>query len=133
VLRCVALSVDGQPVPITAIEIHVPRFREMSLGVGIIQVRATAKVAATGAGRHQVSYFNAHRSGSSVYHVNALVPADPRIQIAGQQRDRAQHGLTLDYTVRANPTPARTWSLLAALATTGVLAIARRPRGHARR
>jgi hypothetical protein len=126
------LSVDGQPVPITSIEIHVPHFREMSLGVGIIQVRATANVAATGAGRHQVSYFNAHRSERSVYLVNALVPADPRIRIAGQRRDRAQHGLTVDYTVRANAAWARTWSLLAALAMTGVLAIARRPRTRAR-
>ena len=131
-LRSVVLSVDGQPVPITLIEIRFPQFREMSLGVGTIQVRATAKVSATGAGRHQVSYVNTHRSESSVYLVNALVPADPRIQIAGQQRDRAQHGLTLDYTVRSNAPWARTCSLLAALAMAGVLGMTRRSRTNAR-
>jgi hypothetical protein len=127
-LGSVALSVDGRPVPITLIEIRVPQFREMSLGVGTIRVRATAKVPATDAGRHRVSYVNSHRSESSVYLVNALVPADSRIQFAGQQRDRAQHGLTLDYTVSADARWARNGSLLAALAMAGVLMLTRRPR-----
>jgi hypothetical protein len=132
VLRSVALSVDGRPAPITLIEVRFPQFREMSLGVGTLQVRATANVSATSAGRHQISYLNTHRSESSVYLVNALVPADPRVQIAGQQRDRAQHGLALDYTVRADAPWARTCSLLAALAMAGALGIARRPRTNAR-
>jgi nickel/cobalt transporter (NicO) family protein len=131
-LRSVGLSVDGRPVPVTLIEIRFPPFREMSLGVGTIQVRATANVSAAGGGRHQISYLNTHRSERSVYLVNALVPADPRIQIADQQRDRAQHGLTLDYTVRATAPWARTWSLLAALAMAGVLGMTRRPRRNAR-
>ncbi len=130
-LRSVVLSVDGRPAPVTLIEIRFPQFREMSLGVGTIQVRAAANVSATGAGRHQISYLNTHRSEGSVYLVNALVPADPRIQIAGQQRDPAQHRLTLDYTVRADASWARTGSLLAALAMAGVLGITRRPRTNA--
>jgi len=130
-LRSVVLSVDGRPTPVTLIEIRFPQFREMSLGVGTIQVRAAANVSATGAGRHQISYLNTHRSEGSVYLVNALVPADPRIQIAGQQRDPAQHRLTLDYTVRADASWARTGSLLAALAMAGVLGITRRPRTNA--
>jgi hypothetical protein len=131
-LRSVVLSVDGQPVPITSVEIHCPQFREMSLGVGTIQVRARGNVSAIGAGRHRISYINTHRSESSVYLVNALVPADQRIQIAGQQRDRAQHGLTVDYTVKTTAPWARTWSLLAALAMTGVLRMTRRSRTNAR-
>jgi nickel/cobalt transporter (NicO) family protein len=130
-LRSVVLSVDGRPAPVTLIEIRFPPFREMGLGVGTIQVRATANLSATGAGRHQISYLNTHRSEGSVYLVNALVPADPRIQIAGQQRDPAQHRLTLDYTVRADASWARTGSLLAALAMAGVLGITRRPRTNA--
>ena len=98
VLGSVVLSVDGRPAPITLVEIRVPPFRDMNLGVGTIRVRATASVSAAAAGRHQISYFNMHRSESSVYLVNALVPTDGRIQIAGQRRDRSQHGLTLDYT-----------------------------------
>ncbi len=133
VLRSVALSVDGRPAPITLIEVRFPQFREMSLGVGTLQVRATANVSATRAGRHQISYFNTHRSESSVYLVNALVPADPRIQIAGQRRDSAQHGLTLDYTVRADAPWARTCSLLAGLAMAGVLGVMRWPRTNVER
>jgi hypothetical protein len=132
-LRSVALSVDGRPVPITLIEIRVPPVRDMRLGIGAVQVRATANVpAAISAGPHRLSYFNTHRSDTSVYLVNALVPADPRIHIAGQQRDRAQHGLTLDYTVAAAPS-AQTWSLVAALVIAGGLGVTRRPRTNARR
>jgi hypothetical protein len=131
-LRSVVLSVDGRPVPITLVEIRFPQFREMSLGVGTIGVRATAKISAAGAGRHQISYLNTHRSESSAYLVNALVPENPRIQLAGQRRDHAQHGLTLDYTVVADARWARTCSLLAGLAMAGVLAFSRRPRANAR-
>jgi nickel/cobalt transporter (NicO) family protein len=131
-LRSVVLSVDDRPVPITFGEIRVPPFREMSLGVGTIRVRATADVSAAGTGRHQLSYANRHRSESSVYLVNALVPADPRVQLAGQRRDRAQHELTLDYTVAADAAWARTCSVVAALAMAGVLIVTRRPRIGAR-
>jgi hypothetical protein len=131
-LGSVVLAVDDRPVPITLVEFRFPQVREMRLGVGAIQVRATANVSAAGAGRHHVSYFNTHRSESSVYLVNALVPANPRIQIAGQRRDRAQHGLTLDYTVTADASWARAWSLLAGVAMAGVLVFTRRPRINAR-
>ena len=131
-LRSVVLSVDDRPVPITLGEIRVPPFREMSLGVGTIRVRATADMPFRCYGRHQLSYVNRHRSESSVYLVNALVPADPRVQLAGQRRDRAQHELTLDYTVAADAAWARTCSLVAALAMAGVLIVTRRPRIGAR-
>jgi len=91
--------------------------------VGTIRLRATAKVPATSAGPHQVSFLNTHRPESSVYLVNALVPENPRIQLADQRRDVAQHGLTLDYTVTAGaPSPSdRTFALLAGLAMLGCL------------
>ena len=131
-LRSVVLSVDGRPVPIMVDDVRVPPLHEMRLGVGTLQVRATAQVRAAGTGRHHVSYVNTHRSESSVYLVNALVPADPHIQIAAQRRDPAQHGLTLDYDVVADASWARTWVLLAGLAMAGVLAGTRWPRPNAR-
>jgi hypothetical protein len=122
-LRSVVLKVDGRPVPIRLAETSFPQFLDMSLGVGTIRLRATAKVPGLGAGRHQVSFLNMHQSESSVYLVNALVPANPRIQLADQRRDIAQHGLTLDYTITANaaPPPARTFALLAGLVMAGWL------------
>jgi len=100
-LRSVVLKVDGYPVPVTLAGASFPQFRDMSLGVGTIRLRATAKVPSARAGRHQVSFLNTHRPESSVYLVNALVPENPRIQLGDPRRDRAQHSLTLDYTVIA--------------------------------
>jgi hypothetical protein len=131
ILRSVALAVDGRRVPITLVEIHVPELGEMSLGTGTIRVRATARMSRQGqrAGPHQLVYSNTHRADSSVYLVNALVPADSRIQIAGQHRDSAQHGLTFEYTVARDVR----WApfLLIGLAMTGVWGIWRLPRPSA--
>ncbi len=118
-LHSVALSVDDSRVPVTLIETRFPQFGDMSLGVGIIRLRATAKVPAASAGPHQVSFLNTHRSESSVYLVNALVPANPRIHLADQRRDHAQHGLTLDYSVMPDAPSARNFALLAGLVIAG--------------
>jgi hypothetical protein len=120
-LRSVVLSVDGRHVPVTLVEASYPPFRDMSLGVGTIRLRATAKVPVARAGHHQVSFLNTHRPDSSVYLVNALVPANSRITLGEQKRDTAQHGLTLDYTVVADPPTARTFALLAGLVIAGRL------------
>jgi nickel/cobalt transporter (NicO) family protein len=129
VLQSVLLSVDGQPVPVTLIDVDVPRFDDMTRGVGIIRVRATADVSTRRVGRHHLSFLNTHRSDESVYLVNALVPSDSRIRITGQRRDRAQHGLTLDYMVTTAVPWARIGSLLAGASVIAALVLARRPRG----
>jgi hypothetical protein len=63
-----------------------------------------------------------------VYLVNALVPPNPRIGIADQRRDRAQHGLTLDYSVTPSPALAWNFMLLAGLAVAGRLVLRGRGR-----
>jgi hypothetical protein len=115
VLRSVVLKIDGRPVAIQLVEANFPEFRAMSFGVGTIRLRATAKVPPASAGRHQVYFLNTHRTESSVYLVNALVPANPRIQLGEQRRDRAQLGLTLDYRIIADAPSARSPLLLTAL------------------
>jgi len=114
-LGAVTLKIDGHPVPVNLLSAAYPQFREMSLGVGTIRLRATAKLPPASAGRHQVSFVNTHRTESSVYLVNALVPANPRIQLAGQRRDRAQLSLTLDYSVTGDAPSASTFMLLTGL------------------
>lgn len=99
VLSSVTLLLDGSPVRMVQGKTHFPLPAEMGLGVGTIQLRASAKVPAAGAGFHRLSFLNWHRPGLSVYLVNALVPVEPRIQIGEQRRDRAQRGITLDFTV----------------------------------
>jgi hypothetical protein len=125
-LRSVVLSVDGSFSPITLVDARFPPFRDMSLGIGTIRLRATAKVRAAGAGRHRVSFLNKHRPESSVYLVNALVPGNPRVQLGDPQRDIAQHGLTLDYTVMARTPSVWTFALLAGLAMAGRVYLKRR-------
>jgi len=131
VLRSVVLSVDGRPVRMRLLEIQVPQFHDMSLGVGTIRLRASATCSVTGSNRHHLKYVNTHRSESSVYLVNVLVPADPRIEIRDQTRDSAQHVLVLEYRV----IPDRAWTaacaLLVCLALAGALGLTRWPLNNA--
>jgi hypothetical protein len=120
-LRSVELKVDGSPVSVALVESSFPQFRDMSLGVGTIRLRATARIPAAAAGRHEVAFLNMHRPECSVYLVNALVPANPRLQFGDQRRDIAQHGLTLEYTVIADAPSDRTFALLVGLALAGCL------------
>jgi hypothetical protein len=124
-LHAVTLSVDGRPAPVILLDSRYPEFQEMQLGVGVIRLHATAGVPAAGAGRHSVSYSNTHRADKSVYLVNALVPEDSRIQIGEQRRDRAQHGLTLNYDMTVSEAQARTYWLLTAFAMVAFLGAAR--------
>jgi hypothetical protein len=133
VLRSLVLSTDGKPVAITLTERSFPTLRDMSLGVGTIRLRATAHVPGGGGGRHQISFLNKHRPESSVYLVNALVSGNPRVQLGDQRRDTKQHGLTLDYTVAADPPSAWTYALLAGLVVAARWFIRRQQRTALRR
>lgn len=126
VLSSVALQADGKPVPLTLTEAQFPELREMSRGTGIIRLRATGRISATRAGRHDVSFRNNHQPASSVYLINSLVPANHRIQIADQERDHAQRGLLMTYTVASDPPPLRSFALIAALAAAGRWYVRRR-------
>ena len=119
VLGSVTLLADGKPVPLALTEALFPELREMSQGTGIIRLRVAGRMPTVGAGRHEVSFRNNHRPESSVYLVNALVPANPRIKIADQQRDHAQHGLLMSYTVTSEAPPLRSFALIAGLALAG--------------
>ena len=115
VLEEVVLMVDGRRTPVSLVESQFPERGDMALGVGTIRVRGTATVAAVSAGAHQLVYLNTHKPETSVYLVNALVPSDQHIQIAGQRRDVAQRGLTLDYRVAPNVRQSAFWWLMAGL------------------
>ena len=128
ILSAVVLSVDGRAVPIALADGRFPEVRDMTAGTGTIRLRAASTWQPASAGRHQIGYVNEHRPEMSVYLVNALVPADPRIRITDQRRDPSQHRLTLDYDVTAHPAWIRASWLLAALAGSGLLAVAKRHR-----
>jgi hypothetical protein len=127
-LSAVVLSVDGRSVPVTFVEGRFPDVRDMTAGVGTVRLRATSTMQPASAGGHQLTYVNDHQPEMSVYLVNALVPADPRIRITDQRRDVSQHRLTLDYVVTTRSAWARTAWLLAGLAAVGLLAVTKRRR-----
>jgi len=129
-LGSVVLKVDDWPAAVKLVEASFPQFSDMSEGVGTIRLRATTSVPAAGPGRHQVSFLNMHRSEASVYLVNALVPANRRIQLGVGRRDTAQHGLTLEYTIGTDASSDPAFALLVALAMAGCLLLRH---GHALR
>jgi hypothetical protein len=99
VIESVTLSLDGQPGRLTLIDSVFPQPGEIAEGTGTVRLRATAKMSNVASGRHVLMISNAHHPETSVYLVNALVPADHRITIASQRRDPAQQALTLEYDV----------------------------------
>jgi hypothetical protein len=123
VLGAVGLSVDGRRAEVALVDSRFPDVLEMADGSGVIRIRGAAHVRSTGFRRHQLAYFNGNHPEMSVYLVNTLVPADPRIQVRAQHRDPAQHGLRVDYEVTAGRAWLRaTWLII----TIGVLFAGRR-------
>jgi hypothetical protein len=102
-LRTATLKVDGRSPALTLVRAEVPPLNEMKTGEAPIYLEFTAKVAASRPGAHSLTYENRHQPRISTYLVNALRPADSAIVIQGQQRDRLQHGIRLEYTVAASP------------------------------
>ena len=127
-LGAVVLSVDGRTASLSLMDSRFPEAREMTAGTGTIRLRATANLQAGASGRHRLSYVNDHHADMSVYLANALVPSDPRVRIADQRRDPAQHRLTVDFDVTMHSSWTRASWLLAGLAGVGLLAVARRLR-----
>ena len=99
VLTSLALTIDRKPVTLTLRDVQVPEVDDIAGGVGTIRLRASAELPDGSNGRHELIFVNTHRRDVSVYLSNALVPADNRIQILTQQRDRDQHSLTISYDI----------------------------------
>ena len=130
VLSALALSVDRRPVPLSLVDVQVPSVDDMARGVGTIRLRAAAAISSGRNGRHQLAVVNSHHPEASVYLANALVPADARIHITSQQRDREQHELTIDYDVGMSAGWMRSSWLLGAVAILGITTVLRRGGGR---
>ena len=109
VIDSVMLTADGHRGTLALNGCDFPDRREMAEGIGAVRLRASARIPTAASGRHVLTYLNSHRSESSVYLANALVPTDNRIAITSQRRDPSQHMLTLKYRRRL-------WSLAAGAA-----------------
>jgi hypothetical protein len=129
VLNSTSLAVDGQPGALTLLRAEVPDLSALRAGLGTVRLAIGAAAPASAPGRHQLTFRNAHREDVSVYLVNALTPATPRIRITRQDRDVLQRELRLSYDVA--PSSARWpawWATGTAIAAAGASILWRRHR-----
>ena len=124
VIDSVMLTADGRRVTLAVTGNDFPDRREMTEGIGAVRLRANARIPSAASGRHVLTYLNSHRSESSVYLANALVPTDNRIAITSQRRDPAQHMLTLEYDVAYGAWP----QVLLLASAIGILSLRRHTR-----
>lgn len=98
VIEEVALEVDGTRRPLDLVSDTFPSVPAMRAGIGVIRIEARAPWAGR-PGRHVLRYRNDHRPASSVYLVNALVPASRSIEVTEQDRDVLQREIRLAFTI----------------------------------
>ncbi len=111
VLRDLSLTIDGHSLVPRLTSIQFPSIDEMKEGRGEIQLDFIANLPPGGRNR-KLGIENHHLSGISAYQVNCLVPRDPDIRIAGQDRNYLQSVYALEYVqtdVRPD-SPASLWS-----------------------
>jgi hypothetical protein len=129
VLASLRMTVDDGVVETRLTAQHFPTVEEMAAGTGTIRVRAEGR-APLSIGRHRFAYVNSNAVEGSVYLVNALVPADPRVALGPPRRDALQRGLAFDYEVSPRASWVRTGWLIGATALFGALVLARRERNR---
>ena len=130
VLRDISLTVDGRAVALSLTGGAFPAVSEMRRGEGVIRLRLGGQgwpEDGDGArpGTHRLVYRNSHRPVPSSYLVNAYLPAAP-FTITAQHRDRLQHGIEIDYTVKREPRSAWAWIAAGLLIVAGIAAWVRR-------
>ena len=93
------VTVDDRPIALTLAQCSYPSFEAMRAGTGTIRLRLASAADLDRPGTHQIVYRNRHRLDRGIYAANALVPASPDIQIAGQYRDQLQREIRIEVLV----------------------------------
>jgi hypothetical protein len=127
VVQRLRLVCDDRTASLTVTDSRIDPLPELLAGTGAVRIRATAALASASAGRHELSFSNAHRPETSVYLVNALRPDDPGITIRAQRRDPLQREISIEYDV-AYGAWTRTLALIGGFVVVGAVALARRRR-----
>ena len=99
VLKEIVVEVDGRPLRLNLVSSQFPSFEEMRDGTGTIRIEAHAGWSGT-PGLHTLFFQNNHKPDLGAYLVNALVPANRRIEISGQHRDFVQREMQLEFTLK---------------------------------
>jgi len=101
VLSELSLSVDGRRLPLRLVSWTFAPRELLQEGRGEIRLRLEAAVPGAAAVR-RLTFENRHYRQIGSYLVNSLVPHDPHIQLAAQERSYDQSFYRLDYATSAN-------------------------------
>lgn len=110
VLQDLSLAIDGQRLSPRLIALRFPAMDEMKEGRGEIQLDFNADLP-LGSRNRELTFENHHQPRISAYQVNVLVPRDPNIRIAAQDRNYTQSRYRLEYvqTGAGSVTPSLGW------------------------
>ena len=104
IVRDLSLTIDGEPLRMRVVSFKFAAIDEMKEGRGEIQLELHADVA-RGAANRKLVFENRHHSPIAAYLVNGLVPGDPGIRLAAQNRNYEQSVYQLDYVQDAHSGP----------------------------
>jgi hypothetical protein len=121
VVRALEVELDEQPLQPRLVSWSVAEPSAFRRGEGAIRLKVEAALPRMSAGSHQLLFRNTHLADHSAYLANALVPESARVSVTAQRRDRDQSELTIEYTVRADPTGAALPWVLGSLAAALVM------------
>jgi HupE / UreJ protein len=104
VLGDLSISSDGKIVAPRLVSWSFPSLSEMRDGLGEIHIEYSAALPSAGSNRTLI-LANHHRTRTSVYLMNAVVPQDPSLRILAQKRNERQSLYELDYQQTASVAP----------------------------
>ncbi len=111
VLHDLSLRIDGYRLTPRLLSVRFPAMDDMKEGRGEIQLEFNATLP-RGRSNRKITFENHHLIKISAYQVNCLVPHDPGIQIAAQDRNYSQSLFQLQYVqtdVRSGPVSLAWW------------------------
>jgi hypothetical protein len=127
-LRDLSLSVDGEPVRLRLVSLEAAAIEEMKEGRGDIRVQVSGDVVRT-VGDRTLVFENHHMRRIAAYLVNCVVPSNPAIRVATQDRSYDQSFYRLRYAVAGDraepPEPGRSAGAVGGLGAAALVLFAR--------
>jgi hypothetical protein len=101
VAKSVELTLDERPLELNVAGQEVAPLADARSGLGLIRVKARAKLGKVAEGRHSIVFRNRHPVSGTVFLANALLPESPSIRVLRQRRDENQSELTVVYRLQS--------------------------------